>query len=313
MDKLIDLARFLPLSRRDTAAGAGLHVAACGIAAFSTRERLEHHAEVAVYDSAKRIHLSVWLEDGPNIRAGKRHVRVASRAAVAGYTPDDPWLCSYGRRSHHVGVLLLPEVLTALGQGEADAFMEVLRLGGDLMMAPPDAMTLRIAYELDRALHDEAASPILKDAKSLELLAHLLQSGFDACVLNIPLAERERLHLARSLLLRDLTQAPTIEDLARACGLNAFKLKRGFKTLFGSTVYGTFQSERMRWAWTLLAQTGDTVAEIGERVGYANLSHFAAAFRRCHGILPSEMIEAGMKVRGSAHRKNTDARTERTV
>ncbi|MGO1068795.1 helix-turn-helix domain-containing protein [Lysobacter sp. CA199] len=83
------------------------------------------------------------------------------------------------------------------------------------------------------------------------------------------------------MLLQDLARPPTIVELSRACGLNTLTLKRGFKLLFGQPAHALHQRERMAAAWRLI--------ESGLNLGYANLSHFDAAFRRAFGLLPSEL------------------------
>lgn len=56
---------------------------------------------------------------------------------------------------------------------------------------------------------------------------------------------------ARDRLLLDLSAPPTIAELAREIGLNQLKLKQGFKTLFGTSIYALFQRHRMERACAL--------------------------------------------------------------
>jgi len=103
---------------------------------------------------------------------------------------------------------------------------------------------------------------------------------------DIPLRERKLLVAARDRLLRDLDAPPTIAELARETGLNQLKLKRGFKQIFGSSIYALFQRERMDRARQLL-QDHD-VTETAMLLGYSNVSHFSSAFRKQFGVLPRE-------------------------
>lgn len=100
-------------------------------------------------------------------------------------------------------------------------------------------------------------------------------------------SDRRNLLRARDMLLADLSQAPTIDVLARACGLSAVKLKRGFRLLFDQSVYGLFQHERMHEARQRLGNGHTTVTVVAADLGYANASHFAAAFQKQFGIPPS--------------------------
>jgi hypothetical protein len=68
-------------------------------------------------------------------------------------------------------------------------------------------------------------------------------------------------------------------------GLNQCSLKRGFKAVFGTSLYAYFQAERMRHAKDLLPN--NSVTETAVLLGYTNVSHFSSAFRRHFGVLPS--------------------------
>ncbi|MEH2290108.1 AraC family transcriptional regulator [Nostoc sp.] len=98
----------------------------------------------------------------------------------------------------------------------------------------------------------------------------------------------ERLHLAKAILQRELEHPPSLLDLARLVGLNDFKLKQGFRHLFGTTVFGYLQTCRMERARQLL--NGDrelSIAEVAHHVGYASPSQFCHAFKRYIGMTPS--------------------------
>ncbi|MEH2080075.1 MAG: helix-turn-helix transcriptional regulator [Nostoc sp.] len=77
-------------------------------------------------------------------------------------------------------------------------------------------------------------------------------------------------------------------NLANEIGLNDFKLKRGFREVFGTTVLGHVQSLRLEQAQQLLQDTNFTVAEIASQVGYESISHFGYLFKRQFGITPRE-------------------------
>lgn len=103
----------------------------------------------------------------------------------------------------------------------------------------------------------------------------------------MPLRERKRLLAARERLLEDLSAPPTITELAKEVGLNQLKLKRGFRLMFGMGIYSLFQCHRMERARELLCH--HNVTETALILGYSNISHFSAAFRKQFGVLPSEV------------------------
>ena len=103
--------------------------------------------------------------------------------------------------------------------------------------------------------------------------------------------EKEILLYARRILLENPKNPPTIPQLARQCGINQDKLKKGFKVLFDKTVLQTLTEHRMERACEAL-KTGDmSVAEVADQAGYNNVSHFIATFKRCFNKTPGQMRE----------------------
>ncbi|CZF82441.1 MULTISPECIES: helix-turn-helix transcriptional regulator [Grimontia] len=98
--------------------------------------------------------------------------------------------------------------------------------------------------------------------------------------------EKHQLEAAKRYLLRDLSEPPTIAEIASLVGLNQCKLKRGFKILFNTSIYACFQQERMKKALELLRQSN--VTETAVTLGYSNVSHFSAAFKKQFSILPKD-------------------------
>lgn len=143
---------------------------------------------------------------------------------------------------------------------------------------------------MDCALHGPARCFWL-EAKVLELLALLMSPPAPpaAPARRLRSADVERLHAARTLLLHDLSQPPTLPQLAALTGLNECKLKQGFRTLFGDTVYGCLLSCKLEKAHHCLLQGHMTVAEVADAVGYRHASHFTAAFKKRYGLLPRQV------------------------
>lgn len=130
------------------------------------------------------------------------------------------------------------------------------------------------------------------EAKGLEMLAamvDLLEENERAASPLLHRQDVDRLHRARQLLLTRLEAPPTLPELARQAGLNEAKLKAGFRTLFGSSVFEYLRHHRLDEAHRLLRQRAGNVTEVAQRVGYANPSKFAAAFRKRFGVSPSDV------------------------
>ncbi len=97
------------------------------------------------------------------------------------------------------------------------------------------------------------------------------------------------LHAARALLLKQFSPAPTIRQAARAAGMSETSLKRGFKSLFGETIFDFSVRCRMQHALTLLRERRMPVARVAEAVGYSHQTSFATAFHRHFGLCPKDV------------------------
>jgi AraC-like DNA-binding protein len=110
----------------------------------------------------------------------------------------------------------------------------------------------------------------------------------------------DRIHLAKTILTTNLNNPPSLMELARLVSLNDYKLKIGFRQIFGTTVFGYLHQYRMDKARRLLIEQRMSVKEVAQAIGYANQSRFAAAFRKQFGVNPkafsaSHLIEASLK------------------
>lgn len=106
----------------------------------------------------------------------------------------------------------------------------------------------------------------------------------------IPPADEIRLHQVREFLRMEyLSPELSLDMLSRKFGLNEFKLKKGFKQLFGTTVFGFVQELKMRTARQQLVAGSMNVNEIAEHLGYSTPNHFSSAFRKIYGHPPSRL------------------------
>ena len=157
-----------------------------------------------------------------------------------------------------------------------------------------------LAHQVLECPHKTAARRLFMEAKALELLAceihEFSDEGRTRSALNGS-TEVERIHLARGILEREFTDPPTLLTLARRVGLNDFKLKRGFREVLGQTVFGYVRQLRMERARYLLEGGDLNVTEVALSVGYNSLSHFADAFKRSFGVLPSHYGKIGQRTR----------------
>jgi AraC-like DNA-binding protein len=98
----------------------------------------------------------------------------------------------------------------------------------------------------------------------------------------------ERIYLAKAMVEENLLNPCSLIELAHRVGLNDFKLKKGFREVFGTTVFGYLYDLRMEKA-KLLLKNGKPVREVAFEVGYKNAHHFTTAFKKKFGYLPSKI------------------------
>ncbi|HMO61200.1 MAG TPA: AraC family transcriptional regulator [Ferruginibacter sp.] len=102
--------------------------------------------------------------------------------------------------------------------------------------------------------------------------------------------DREKITRAREVLLQHIGEPLTIKELSRKVAINECYLKKGFKELFGTTIFDFYQSQRMEHAKYLLYDKGLSVTEVSAMLGYSSISHFSTAFKKHTGIKPCELL-----------------------
>ena len=102
--------------------------------------------------------------------------------------------------------------------------------------------------------------------------------------------DREKINLAREILLEHIGEPLTIRELSRKVAINECYLKKGFKELFGTTIFDFYQSQRMEHARYLLYEKGLSVTDVSVMLGYSSISHFSTAFKKHTGLKPCELL-----------------------
>ena len=141
--------------------------------------------------------------------------------------------------------------------------------------------------------YTESARTLFYESRALELLAMQIELLAGNTLFSKPFrlseSDLESIHAARQILLEDIQNPPTIATLARLCGINEFKLKKGFKQTFNTTIFAYLKKYRMKKAWQMFREQDTSVTEVASMVGYTNISHFSAAFRKQFNINPGAL------------------------
>lgn len=133
------------------------------------------------------------------------------------------------------------------------------------------------------------------ESKALSLLLCFQKSNNEkqlncsSCKFLAKPVEKEKILKAKQIVLNNLTDPPTIQELSLQIGINQCYLKKGFKEIFGTTIYDFVQEQRMLKAKLLLTTTDYTVSQVAEHIGFSSQSNFSSAFKKFTGVFPSEL------------------------
>ena len=100
----------------------------------------------------------------------------------------------------------------------------------------------------------------------------------------------EKLRVAEKYIKDHLAEPlPSLKEIARFCGTNEYKLKKGFKELYGLTAFQYQKMERLQRAHVLIEYTRKKIMTIAKMIGFKKGNHFAREFRKRYGYSPREL------------------------
>ncbi len=127
------------------------------------------------------------------------------------------------------------------------------------------------------------------NAMVLELLLLQLDQSNTTNQSSLSILEEEKILKIKDYITQHYTQPLTLQLLSKKFGTNDFALKKGFKAIFGMTVFGYIVDLKMNKAKELLIDKRLPVGEVSEIVGYKNPQHFSTAFKKKFGVTPSKL------------------------
>jgi AraC family transcriptional regulator, transcriptional activator of the genes for pyochelin and ferripyochelin receptors len=174
----------------------------------------------------------------------------------------------------------LKDLYSAYNDSTGKCFYHQSRINGEILFILKQILRCPYAGEIRR---------LYLETKSLELvalkLAELGQNG-NASIPVLTRKDLERTKEAYHILIADLDRPPSLCSLSRRVGINRNKLNRGFREIYGDTVFNVLRNVRLSKAWSLLNQTDLSLSEIALSVGYNNQANFTTAFRKQFGKTP---------------------------
>lgn len=217
----------------------------------------------------------VWL-DGRSFSADAGTITTYNPGQIqgGGVAAGQPW--------HFVSLYVTPDVL-AHGLGLAA-----------LEFAQPERHLPDLAHHMASVVNNSLSGDDFVRERAEERLLLLLGEIVAATGLRLPpptkLSSRAVGEL-QELLAAQLDAAPSLEQMARHCGLSKFQLLRAFQKDTGVSPRQWAMQLRTRRAQGLL-RDGAVPSEVAHRLGFADQSHLTRHFRAAYGLPPGQFRRA---------------------
>lgn len=138
---------------------------------------------------------------------------------------------------------------------------------------------------------EEAFQLFFLRIKTEELVCRLLmelENRNEQRLYDLNTQDIQTIYKVKEEILKQLSIPPELKNLAAYAGMSPTKLKRLFKQIFGTSIFNYYQQFRMKEAAILLKNKKLSVADVGYRLGFTNLSHFARIFKEHIGVKPKQ-------------------------
>ncbi|WP_300528907.1 AraC family transcriptional regulator [Maricaulis sp.] len=100
-----------------------------------------------------------------------------------------------------------------------------------------------------------------------------------------------RLEAARYFLSSKASEAVSVDEAARHCGLSSAQFARYFRDAYQCTPAVYHRAIRLGWLRSVLTVTELTPREAAERGGFTDYPTFSKAFKRAFGCSPSDVVK----------------------
>ena len=143
-------------------------------------------------------------------------------------------------------------------------------------------------------LNNSLKSLYLK-GKVYELLSLYFNVNQENSLANCPFMANEetvlKIKQIKDIIIENMADPPSLEELSKMVGLNIKKIKMGFKELYGLPVFTFLTNYKMETAKKILLEENQNVNEVSLQMGYSNSSHFIAAFKKKYNITPKQFTK----------------------
>ncbi|WP_413511824.1 helix-turn-helix transcriptional regulator [Myroides odoratus] len=178
-----------------------------------------------------------------------------------------------------------------------DKFRNAIEKGQSSLLQPQHYRINHQMYQLIEQIITCDKKGIFKrlflEAKVIELLLLQLEQFYEELPYQGSLKKQDidKIYAVKDFMIQNLDSTSSLADLAHQVGTNEFILKKGFKELFGTTVFNFWAHEKMEYAKQLLTTQMLHISEVSDCIGYKNQRHFSTAFKKKYGISPSSLYK----------------------
>ncbi|WP_160712266.1 helix-turn-helix transcriptional regulator [Halodesulfovibrio sp. MK-HDV] len=158
-----------------------------------------------------------------------------------------------------------------------------------------DPIVHAAANELFYALSGGQCSRMYLEGKALELIGlQVMKLESYSGVHNTILTPREveQIRDVQEHLKENFDVPPSMAELSKAHMMSISKIQSGFQELFGMSVFGFLKEYKLRKARMFFEDGDMNVSEVAWALGYTNLSHFSAAYKKRYGVLPKQFLNS---------------------
>lgn len=255
-------------------------------------EDAENHASLV---------LSIPVSDDLGVRSpGMSEVELVTRRAVCAHVTLERWGEYAPRASGRCRVVSMEVPLDVVAKLADDVpvsqglqrQLNLRTAEAGLMVLPRDAPVRGLA---ELALSEDLLTPAgtwLASARAMETLIWALRWADDpdpGAAADLEAGERSRLWEAAERLEADLSNPPSLSQLAHAVGLSASRLSTSFKRLHGMSITAWVRQRRLERARTQIVSSSEAIKMIAWRAGYRHVANFTTAFRRAFGVTPAAL------------------------
>lgn len=100
----------------------------------------------------------------------------------------------------------------------------------------------------------------------------------------------KKIRKVHQFILNNLDQSlPGIREITRKFQLNEYKLKKGFKEIYNTTIFRYHLDERLKQAYILIQNSPMSLKTVAFTNGFKSFPHFSQAFKKKFGFSPKKL------------------------